>query len=189
MGFFSGLSDALFGGGGSNASTTQNTSDTQSTNTVTNTDNRVTSSNSNNTSNVDSRSWIDSRNLADYSTSTLDSNNTDSRSWTDSRNLGDYSTTTITSIDAGAVDLAKSIGNNAITSNSTNTNALFAAADKLFGMQQSALDANVSLAKSLAGTAQTAYSDAASTAQGNKPVLYGALAVMALIAASFFRKK
>lgn len=165
-GYVDGVRRCNFGGGGSSSSsTTQQTTNNMFDNRQTN-DNRTTNT-STSTTNSDSRQFVDSRNLSDNSTTT---NN-------------------ITSIDAGAVDLAKSIGNNAITSNATNTDKLLSAATMLFSQQQNALDANVNLAKSLAGTAQSAYSDAASTAAGNKPILYGALAVMAMIAASFFGKK
>lgn len=99
------------------------------------------------------------------------------------------SNTSLTMIDAGALDAGKSIALSGIANNATNTANLLAVADKLFTTQQKALDANVTLANSLASTSASAYKDAASQAQGNKNLVYAGLAVVGIAAFSFFGKK
>lgn len=98
-------------------------------------------------------------------------------------------TNNITTLDAGAIDASKSIALSGIANNATNTANLLAVADKLFTTQQKALDANVTLANSLASSSANAYADASSQAQGNKNLVYAGLAVVGIAAFSFFGKK
>ena len=118
-------------------------------------------------------------------------NQFDQRAITDARQENTTTTTTnnITTLDAGAIDASKSIALSGIANNATNTANLLAVADKLFTTQQKALDANVTLANSLASTSASAYKDASSQAQGNKNLVYAGLAVVGIAAFSFFGKK
>lgn len=93
-----------------------------------------------------------------------------------------------TNVDAGALKVAESISNNAITTNATNADKLLTVANNLFSQQTKALDTNVQLAKTLAGTAQTAYQDAASQASGNKNLILAGMAVVGLAVVSMFKK-
>lgn len=120
-------------------------------------------------------------------------NQYDQRAITDARqeNTTTNTTTTnnITTLDAGAIDASKSIALAGIADNATNTANLLAVADKLFTTQQKALDANVTLANSLASSSANAYADASSQAAGNKNLVYAGLAVVGIAAFSFFGKK
>lgn len=118
-------------------------------------------------------------------------NQYDQRAITDARQENTTTTTTnnITTLDAGAIDASKSIALSGIANNATNTANLLAVADKLFTTQQKALDANTTLANSLATTTASAYRDAAGQAQGNKNLVYAGLAVVGIAAFSFFGKK
>jgi hypothetical protein len=116
-------------------------------------------------------------------------NQYDQRAITDARQENTTTTNNITTLDAGAIDASKSIALSGIANNATNTANLLAVADKLFTTQQKALDANVTLANSLASTSASAYKDASSQAQGNKNLVYAGLAVVGIAAFSFFGKK
>lgn len=120
---------------------------------------------------------------------TTNYNQYDQRTITDARQENTTTNTTITTLDAGAIDASKSIALSGIANNATNTANLLAVADKLFTTQQKALDANVTLANSLASTSASAYRDAAGQAQGNKNLVYAGLAVVGIAAFSFFGKK
>lgn len=105
----------------------------------------------------------------------------------------DNSNVNFTTTDRGAVQAAlnsnTSVVNTALSTNSTNLSTLMDTV-KLLG--QGALDSlssNVQLAKDLASGTSAAYSDAASQASGNKTVMYGALAVVALIGLAMMMKK
>jgi hypothetical protein len=113
----------------------------------------------------------------------------DSRSITDARQENTSTTNNITTLDAGAIEASKSIALSGIANNATNTANLLAVADKLFTTQQKALDANTTLANSLATTSASAYKDAAGQAQGNKNLVYAGLAVVGIAAFSYFGKK
>ena len=120
---------------------------------------------------------------------TTNYNQYDQRTITDARQENTTTNTTITTLDAGAIDASKSIALSGIANNATNTANLLAVADKLFTTQQKALDANVTLANSLASSSANAYADASSQAQGNKNLVYAGLAVVGIAAFSFFGKK
>jgi hypothetical protein len=120
---------------------------------------------------------------------TTNYNQYDQREITDARQENTTTTNNITTLDAGAIDASKSIALSGIANNATNTANLLAVADKLFTTQQKALDANVTLANSLASTSASAYKDASSQAQGNKNLVYAGLAVVGIAAFSFFGKK
>lgn len=107
----------------------------------------------------------------------------------DAKQTTTTTTNNITTLDAGAIDASKSIALSGIANNATNTANLLAVADKLFTTQQKALDANVTLANSLASSSANAYADASSQAQGNKNLVYAGLAVVGIAAFSFFGKK
>jgi hypothetical protein len=116
-------------------------------------------------------------------------NQYDQRTITDARQENSTTNTTLTMLDGGAIDASKSIALAGISNNATNTANLLAVADKLFSTQQKALDANTTLANSLASTTASAYRDAAGQAQGNKNLVYAGLAVVGVAAFSFFGKK
>lgn len=120
---------------------------------------------------------------------TTNYNQYDQRTITDARQENTTTNTTITTLDAGAIDASKSIALAGIADNATNTANLLAVADKLFTTQQKALDANVTLANSLATSSANAYADASIQAQGNKNLVYAGLAVVGIAAFSFFGKK
>lgn len=140
-------------------------------------DSSSSSSQSTNYYQTDNRSVTDNR----QETTLSNSNNTTTSTSTTTNN--------ITTLDAGAIDAGKSIALAGIANNNTNTSNLLALADKLFSTQQKALDANVTLANSLATGANRAYADATSQATGNKNLVYAGMAVVGIAAVSFFWKK
>lgn len=70
----------------------------------------------------------------------------------------------------------------AIDANKSNTSLLLKAAEKLYGETQKSLDANISLAGKLAGSAKDAYSDASAQAAGNKNLVLAGIAVVGIVA-------
>lgn len=128
-------------------------------------------------------------------TTTTTTQNTDKRMVLDGSSVGvsadGGSAVTInnTSTDQGAIKGAGDIALAAIGSNSTNFDHLLATADHLMTQQQSALDANTSLTRDLAGTAQTAYADAAAQASGNKNLILMGMAVVGVVAFTALGKK
>lgn len=95
---------------------------------------------------------------------------------------------TVNSIDAGAVQAGANVALSALSSNSTNLDHLLATADHLLTQQQKSLDANVKLTGELAGTAQTAYADAAAQSSGNKNLILAGMAVVGIVAFTALKK-
>jgi len=97
---------------------------------------------------------------------------------------------TVNSTDGGAVSGALGLANTVVSNNSVDFDHLLSAAESLYGKTVEAQAANVKLAGTLAGTAQTAYADAASQAAGNKNLVLVGIAAVAIIAvAAFARNK
>lgn len=118
------------------------------------------------------------------STNTV-TNNTDKRVVADGGSTVasiDGNGNSLTLTDSGAVKAGASLGLAAIGANSTNLDHLLATADHLISQQQNGMQASIDLTKSLAGTAQTAYADAANQASGNKQLILAAMAVVAVVA-------
>lgn len=126
-------------------------------------------------------------------TTTTSTQNTDKRMVLDGSSVGvsadGGSAVTINTSDQGAIKGASDIALASIGSNSTNLDHLLATADHLFTQQQSALDANTNLTRDLAGTAQTAYADAAAQASGNKNLILMGMAVVGVVAFTALGKK
>lgn len=126
-------------------------------------------------------------------TTTTTTQNTDKRMVLDGQSVGvsadGGSNVVINTSDQGAIKGASDIALGAITSNSTNVDHLLATADHLFTQQQAALDANTTLTKDLAGTAQTAYADASAQASGNKNLILMGMAVVGVVAFAALGKK
>lgn len=130
---------------------------------------------------------------ASSSTSTT-TTNTDKRQVVDGGAVGissDQSTVTFNqqTTDQGSVNAGRDVALAGIATNATNVDHLLAAAEKLFTQQQNALDMNANLTKSLAATAQAAYADASSNAQGNKPIVYAVVAVIGIAMVSTLKAK
>lgn len=128
-------------------------------------------------------------NSSSSTTQNTTNNQFDNRTITDARQENTTTNTTTNTLDPGAIEAGKVVALAGIENNATNTASLLAIADKLFTTQQKALDANVTLANSLASGANRAYSDATSQATGNKNLVYAGLAVVGVAAFSFFGKK
>lgn len=124
---------------------------------------------------------------------TTTTNNTDKRLVTDGSSTGvsaDNSSVSITqnTTDAGAIQAGTSVALASIGSNANSLDHLLATADHLISQQQNSQQASMDLTKALAGTAQTAYSDAANQASGNKQLILAAIAVVGVVAFSSLRK-
>jgi hypothetical protein len=89
---------------------------------------------------------------------------------------------TITMTDNGAVKAA-------LDSSTTNFSTLLDTVKVLGAGAVNSLQANVQLAKDLNSGTQSAYADAANQASGNKTLLYGGLAVLAMVGLSIAMKK
>lgn len=126
------------------------------------------------------------------STTQSTTNNTDKRQVLDGGAVGVSNdgggTISLALTDQGAVRGGLDTANRALASNATNFEHLLSAADALYSKTQSSLDANVKLAGTLAGTAQTAYADAANQASGNKSLIMVAIVVVGVVAALAFGK-
>lgn len=126
-------------------------------------------------------------------TTTTTTQNTDKRMVLDGQSVGvsadGGSNVTINTSDQGAIQGAGKIALASISSNSTNVDHLLATADHLFTQQQAALDANTTLTRDLAGTAQTAYADAAAQSSGNKNLILMGMAVVGVVAFQALGKK
>jgi len=119
------------------------------------------------------------------SSSSSSTTNIDKRLVTDNGSTGissDSSTFNISNTDNGAVVAA-------LNSSTLNFATLMDTVKVLGQGAVNSLQANVALAKELSGTSQAAYTDAASQASGNKSLMYGVLAVLAMIALSMTLKK
>lgn len=116
-------------------------------------------------------------------------NSNDSRSYNDSRQLHDSSTTTINTLDGGAIAAARDVSLTAIRQNSTNTESLFGAADRLFSRSAQILDANMQLTAELSQTAANAYEGATEQANGNRTMMLAGLAVVGVVGIMAFGDK
>lgn len=121
------------------------------------------------------------------SVSSSDSHNQSDSSSRAYANSGNTSTT-IKTTDAGAVAAGSQVSLAALKQNSTNTQALFALADKLFSGTGQAMEANMALTRNLSQGAQQAYSDATAQATGNKTVIVAGLVVVGAVAFVAFGK-
>lgn len=169
------------GGGGGSSSSSQATSTTTN-----NTDKRMVldggaigiSNDGGNISTSTSNAFTDAR--------------TTSSAFTDARNLSDASTNNsnnvTNTVDSKSIDAGRQIALSGITNNSTNLDHLLSTADHLISQQQAGLQMSTDLTKSLAGTAQTAYADAANQSSGNKQLIMAAMAVVGVVAFSSLRK-
>lgn len=121
------------------------------------------------------------------STSLANSGNTTTTA-TDNSNRSTVSNTSLTSVDSGSVLAGEKIALAGLSNNNTNSALVLALADNLFKGTQSTMQANLSLARDLAGGASAAYSDATSQASGTKNIVMVGLAVVGLAAALAFAK-
>ena len=118
-------------------------------------------------------------------------NNTDKRLVVDGGSYGvsaDNSSVSIQTSDMGAIQGAGQIALASLNTNSNNFDHLLSTADHLLTQQQKGIESASSLTKSLAGTAQQAYSDAANQASGNKQLILAAMAVVAVVAFTSLNK-
>lgn len=116
--------------------------------------------------------------------------NTDKRLVVDNAATGitaDNSTVNIT--DQGALKVAGNLANNALIKGSDNLALLLETTQKLATSAMDAAKTNTSFAQTMATSTQSAYSDAASLASGNKNLVLAALAVVGLVGVSFLTKK
>jgi hypothetical protein len=121
--------------------------------------------------------------LLDHSQQTQIDNRVDNRGGV----AGNGNTSVVT--DLGAVQAGTGVALSALNKNAHNIDTLLATADHLFTQQQSSLDANVNLTRQLASTAQTAYSDAAAGASGQKNLILAGIAVVGIVAFTALSKK
>ncbi|WP_417283550.1 hypothetical protein, partial [Comamonas sp.] len=131
-----------------------------------------------------------------YNTTTT--NNTDARMVLDNGSFGlsnhggtmTYAVTdNSTKTDQGAVSAGRDIALAGLNTNANNVDHLLQVADHLMTQQQNALDANVSLTRTLAGTAQAAYADASAQTAGNKNLILAGMAVVAVVGVMAVGKK
>ena len=119
-------------------------------------------------------------------------NNTDKRLVVDGGSYGisadGGSVVNLQTSDMGAIAGAGQVALSALANNATNLDHLLSAADRLFAKQAETQAASVKLTQALAGTAQTAYADAAAQASGNKNLILAALAVVGVVGLSAFKK-
>lgn len=169
-----------FGGDSSSSNTNQ-----QITNTYQYDQRQIYDQRQNNTSQSWTNNQTDSRAFTTNNTSNQSDVGNTTTSLTDSNNT----TNNLTVLDAGAISAGKDIALSGISNNATNTDHLLTVADNLFSKTTSMLDANTKLAASLASGANQAYADATSQATGNKNLVYAGMAVVGIVAVSFFWKK
>lgn len=130
-------------------------------------------------------------NSSSSSSTTTNTYNTDRRQVVDAGSVGvssDSSTVTINSLDAGAIDAGKMIALAGLGSNANNTAVLLETAAQLFSKSADLQSANVKLAGTLASGAADAYRDAGDQAQGNKSLIFAAIAVVGVAAFTMRRK-